>query len=126
MSFNSVAIFRISAPDQSSSPGFWSSGKSSYGSPVTSGVFSVALSYSSPVSSPQSGFLSVLGQPHGRWLVLTNDGGVVPWLVAALGLQVLDLSHDALAVDDLSVDDVLLVEMRCRDGGDEELRSIGA
>jgi len=77
------------------------------------------------VSSPQSGFLSVLGQPHGRWLVLTNDGGIVPWLVAALGLQVLDLSHDALAVNDLSVDDVLLVEMRCRDGGDEELRSIG-
>jgi hypothetical protein len=50
----------------------------------------------------------------------------VPWLVAALSLQVLDLSHDALAVDDLSVDDVLLVKMRCRDGGDEELRSIGA
>jgi hypothetical protein len=50
----------------------------------------------------------------------------MPWLVAALGLQVLDLPHDALAVDDLSVDDVLLVEMRCRDGGDEELRSIGS
>jgi hypothetical protein len=58
--------------------------------------------------------------------ILTNDGSVVPRLIAALSLQVLDLAHDALAVDNLAIDDVLLVEVRCGDGGDEELRAVGA
>jgi hypothetical protein len=46
------------------------------------------------------------------------------WLVLALNLEVLDLSDDAFAVDDLAEYDVLLVEVRCQDGGDEELGSI--
>lgn len=50
----------------------------------------------------------------------------MPWLVAALSLQVLDLAHYTLAVDDLAVDDVLLVEMGSGNGGDKELRAIGA
>lgn len=58
--------------------------------------------------------------------IRTDDSGILPWLVAALGLQVLNLSHDALAVDDLAVDYVLLIEMRCGDCGDEELRAVGA
>lgn len=47
-------------------------------------------------------------------------------LVAGGGLEVLDLAHDALAVDDLSEDDVLLVEVGGRDGGDEELGAVGS
>jgi hypothetical protein len=50
----------------------------------------------------------------------------VPRLVSALSLQVLDLAHDALAVDDLAVDYVLLVEMGCGNGGNEELRAVCA
>ena len=47
------------------------------------------------------------------------------WLVAGLRLEVLDLSHDALAVDDFAKDYVLLVQMRCIDSGDEELGAVG-
>ena len=56
--------------------------------------------------------------------LLTDDGGVVPWLIARLSLEVLDLAHDALAVDDFAEDHVLLVEMWCRNSRDEELTSI--
>lgn len=49
----------------------------------------------------------------------------MPWLVAALCLEVLDCSDDAFAVDDFTKDNVLLVEMWCQDGGNEELRAIG-
>jgi hypothetical protein len=59
-------------------------------------------------------------------MVLTNDGRVLGRLVTRLSLQVLNLAHDALAVDDLAVDDMLLVQMRCGDGRNEELRSVGA
>lgn len=55
--FRSVAMLMTSAVDSSSSPFFWSSGKSSYGSPVASGILSAAWSYSSPVSSPQSAIM---------------------------------------------------------------------
>jgi hypothetical protein len=58
--------------------------------------------------------------------VLTNDGRVLGRLVTGLSLQVLNLAHNALAVDDLAVDDVLLVQMWRGDGRDEELRSVGA
>jgi hypothetical protein len=50
----------------------------------------------------------------------------VQWLVSALGLQILDLAHDALAVDDFAVDYVLLVEMGCGNGSNEELRTVCA
>jgi hypothetical protein len=56
----------------------------------------------------------------------TQDGDVLPWLVAALCLEVLDLTDDALAVDDFTEHDVLLVQVRCVDGRDEELRAVGA
>jgi hypothetical protein len=59
-------------------------------------------------------------------MVLTNDGRVLSRLVARLSLQVLNLAHDALAIDDLAVDDMLLVQMRCGDGRNEKLRSVGA
>jgi len=57
-------------------------------------------------------------------LAAVDDGGIVDGLVAALGLEILDLADDALAVDDFAEDDVLVVEMGCRDGGDEELRAV--
>lgn len=47
------------------------------------------------------------------------------WLVPALGLQILDLSHNALAVDDLAKDDVLLVQMWRWNGRNEELGTVG-
>lgn len=54
-------------------------------------------------------------------LAAVIDCGIVPWLVTALGLKVLDLSDDALAVDHFAEDDVLIVEMWCGDGCNEEL-----
>lgn len=65
------------------------------------------------------GFLWVRGK-------LTDDGGVVEGLVAALRLEVLDFSDNALAVDDLAEDYVLVVKMRRWYRGDEELRAVGA
>jgi hypothetical protein len=48
------------------------------------------------------------------------------WLVAALCLEVLNCSHDALAVDDLAEHNVLLVQVWRGNGGNEELRAVGA
>ena len=45
--------------------------------------------------------------------------------VPARGLGVLDRAHDRLAADDLAEDDVLAVEVRRWDGGDEELGAVG-
>lgn len=59
-------------------------------------------------------------------VALTNDCGVMEGLIAALSLQILNLSYDAFAVDDLAIDYMLLVQMRCGHGGNEELRAIGA
>jgi hypothetical protein len=56
----------------------------------------------------------------------TDDGDIMQWLVAALCLEILDRSYDALAVDDLAEHNMLLVQMWCGDGGDEELRAVGA
>jgi hypothetical protein len=57
---------------------------------------------------------------------LTDDGSIMPWLVAALCLEVLNRSYDALAIDDLAKHNMLLVQVWCRNGGDEELRAVGA
>jgi hypothetical protein len=38
---------------------------------------------------------------------------------------VFDLADEGLAIEDLAEDDVLAVEMRSGDGGDEELRAVG-
>jgi type IV secretory pathway TrbD component len=103
MSFNFVAISRISVPFHSSSLAFWSSGKSSYGSPIASETFIVVFD----------------GE-----LAAVDDGCVLQWLVAALCLEVFNLAHNALAVDDLTEDDVLLIEVRCRDRGYKELGAI--
>lgn len=86
----------------------------------------MAFSYSSPVSSPQSASVSAHDPAAIVCSYLTNDGSIVQRLVAALGLQVLNLAYDALSIDNLAVNDVLVVEMGCRDGSDEELRAIGA
>jgi hypothetical protein len=56
----------------------------------------------------------------------TNDDGVVQRFVPALCLKIFDLSYDALAVDDFTEDDVLLVQMRGVDGRDEKLGAVGA
>lgn len=40
---------------------------------------------------------------------LTENGSIMPWLVTALGLEILDLPYNALAVDDLTEHDVLLI-----------------
>jgi hypothetical protein len=56
----------------------------------------------------------------------TDYCSVAPWLVAALHLEVLDFADDALAVDDFAEHYVLLVQVGCGNGGDEELRSVGA
>jgi len=56
----------------------------------------------------------------------TVDGNVMPWLVGTLCLEVLNRPDHALAADDLAEDDVLLVEMGCGNGRDEELRAICA
>ena len=57
--------------------------------------------------------------------VLTNDGRLLGRLVARLSLQVLNLAHNALAVDNLAIDDMLLVQVRRGDSRNEELRSVG-
>jgi hypothetical protein len=57
---------------------------------------------------------------------LTCNNSLLQWFVAALCLEVLDCSDDAFAVDDFAEDDMLLVEMWCQNGSDEELRAIGA
>ena len=67
-----------------------------------------------------SGFVVVFA----RELAAVDDGGIVEGLVAALGLEILNLADDALAVDDFAEDDVLVVKMGCRDRGDEELRAV--
>lgn len=46
-------------------------------------------------------------------------------LVGVICLHFLDLPHDALAGQDLSEDNVLLVKMGRGNGGDEKLASIG-
>lgn len=46
-------------------------------------------------------------------------------LVGIISLHFLDLPYDALARQDLSEDNVLLVEMGRGNGGDEKLTSIG-
>lgn len=56
----------------------------------------------------------------------TYDSSLMPRLVAALCLEVLDLPDDALAVDDLAEHDVLLVQMWRQDRRDEELGSVRA
>ena len=61
----------------------------------------------------------------GLELNLTNDDNFVLWLIAALRFEVLDFSHDALSVDDLTEDDVLLVQVRSDDGRNKELRAVG-
>jgi hypothetical protein len=58
--------------------------------------------------------------------VRTGDDDVLVWLVSALCLQVLDLSDDALAIDDLAKDDVLLVKMWCGNSGNKELGAVCA
>jgi hypothetical protein len=45
----------------------------------------------------------------------------VEGFVAALCFEVLDFSDDTLAIDDLTEDYVLVVEVRCGDRCDEEL-----
>lgn len=49
----------------------------------------------------------------------------MPRLVAALRLEVLDLSDNALSIDDLAKDNVFLVQVRRLDGRYEELRTVG-
>ncbi len=57
---------------------------------------------------------------------LTNDSSVLPRLVAALGLEILDLSNDALAINNFAINNMFLIEMWCGDSGNEELRAISA
>jgi hypothetical protein len=59
------------------------------------------------------------------WNNHTNDGNVLKWLVSTLCLEILNLSDDALAVDDLAEDNMLLVQVWRRNSRDKELRAIG-
>jgi hypothetical protein len=55
----------------------------------------------------------------------TENGYILEWLVAGLTFEVLDVAHDALAVDDSAEHNVLLVQVGSGHGRDEELRAIG-
>lgn len=54
--------------------------------------------------------------------VSDDDAGLGAAALAALRLHLLDDVH---ALDDLAEDDVLVVEPRGHNGGDEELRAVG-
>jgi hypothetical protein len=56
----------------------------------------------------------------------TNDSSVAEWLVAALCLKVLNFPDNALAVDDLAEYNMLVVQVWCGNGGNEELGAVGA
>lgn len=59
-----------------------------------------------------------------KTLTLNSDGLV--GLIGGIGLGLLNLANDTLARNHLSEDDVLVVKVGGFDGGDEELRAIGA
>lgn len=56
----------------------------------------------------------------------TNDCRILQGFVAALGLEVLNCSDDALAVNNLAKYDMLLVEMWCRNSCNEKLGAVGS
>ena len=60
------------------------------------------------------------------WQVHTLDDNIFPWLVSALCLQVLNLSHNALSVDHLAENHMLLVQMGRGHRCNEELATVGA
>ena len=59
-------------------------------------------------------------------LAARGDGYLFRGLVARLRGQVLDFADERFAVQDFAEDDVLSVQVRGRDRGDEELRAVGA
>lgn len=60
-----------------------------------------------------------------EFTTVDNDAFLVGLVVGAAG-SVLDGANNALAAKDLSVDNVLSVKMGSGNGGDEELRAVGA
>jgi hypothetical protein len=58
-------------------------------------------------------------------LTAVRNDGVLDGLVAGLCGEVLDLADDGLAIENLTEDDVLSVEVGSRNSGDEELGAIG-
>lgn len=57
---------------------------------------------------------------------LTKDLSIVPRLVTALRLQVLNLPYNALSIDHLAKHNMLLIQMGRRHRRNEELRSVRA
>lgn len=57
-------------------------------------------------------------------MTFNHDGSTR--LIGIIGLHFLDLPHHTLAGQDFAEDNVLLVEVRCGNGGDKKLASVGA
>lgn len=58
-------------------------------------------------------------------LAAVGNENLLLGLVAGSSAQVLDLADNGLAVEDFAKDNVLAVEVRCGNGGDEELGAVG-
>ena len=81
-------------------------------------TFSIAIFVTSHL--PQT----KLEQCSALHLSALGKGYILDWLVGHVGPDVLNLPHDLHAIDNLSEDNMLVVEMRQWDRGDEKLASV--